>query len=54
MKTIKVARYDEEYMDMGLIQNMGGIGAHDDADYDALVRFVEDPWMCKDLHIKMQ
>ena len=32
-----------------------GIGAHDDADYDALKRFVEDPWMCKEtLQIRCQ
>mmetsp|Transcript_2074 Transcript_2074/g.4807 ORF Transcript_2074/g.4807 Transcript_2074/m.4807 type:complete len:657 (+) Transcript_2074:1192-3162(+) len=43
----KVARYDAVYRDFGLLHDMGGIGAHDDADYDTLKRFVEDPWMCK-------
>mmetsp|Transcript_30541 Transcript_30541/g.54608 ORF Transcript_30541/g.54608 Transcript_30541/m.54608 type:complete len:675 (-) Transcript_30541:68-2092(-) len=44
----KVARYDAEYLDIGFVPNMGGIGAHDDADYETLRRFVEDPWMCKE------
>ena len=36
------------YYDMRMVKNMGGIGAHHDADYDTLKRFVEDPWMCKE------
>jgi FMN phosphatase YigB (HAD superfamily) len=44
----KVARYDASYRSFGLIKDMGGIGAHSDADYDMLKRFVEDPWMCKE------
>jgi len=44
----KVARYDANFMSFGLVKDMGGIGAHDDADYETLRRFVEDPWMCKE------
>lgn len=55
LRYCKVARYDAVYHNMGLVRNMGGIGAHDDADYDALKRFVEDPWMCKEtLQIRRQ
>jgi len=55
LRFAKVARYDAVYLNMGLVRNMGGIGAHDDADYDALKRFVEDPWMCKEtLQIRCQ
>jgi len=45
---VKVARYDGDYREFGHMRDMGGIGANDDADYDSLKRFVEDPWMCKD------
>mmetsp|Transcript_50956 Transcript_50956/g.143203 ORF Transcript_50956/g.143203 Transcript_50956/m.143203 type:complete len:615 (-) Transcript_50956:184-2028(-) len=48
LRYCKVARYDADYRTFGFMRDMGGIGAHDDADYDALKRFVEDPWMCKD------
>jgi len=48
LRYVKVARYDAEYRDFGFMRDMGGIGAHDDADYDSLKRFIEDPWMCKD------
>ncbi|CAK0800702.1 unnamed protein product, partial [Prorocentrum cordatum] len=48
MRYCKVARYDANYRSFGLIKDMGGIGAHSDADYDMLKRFVEDPWMCKE------
>jgi len=44
----KVARYDADYHHFGPIENMGGIGARNDADYETLRRFVEDPWMCKE------
>lgn len=38
-----------------MVKNMGGIGAHHDADYDTLKRFVEDPWMCKEtMHVPCQ
>ncbi|CAK9017905.1 unnamed protein product [Durusdinium trenchii] len=49
LRYCKVARYDADlYYDMRMVKNMGGIGAHHDADYDTLKRFVEDPWMCKE------
>jgi len=44
----KVARYDAHFFGFGLLKDMGGIGAHDDADYDTLKRFVMDPWLCKE------
>lgn len=50
MRYVKVARYDQEYREFGFMRDMGGIGANDEADYDALKRFVEDPWMCKDTY----
>lgn len=46
LRYCKVARYDADYYSLGFTKNMGGIGAHDDADYETLKRFVEDPWMC--------
>jgi len=48
LRYCKVPRYDAVYRNFGLIRDMGGIGAHSETDYDALVRFVEDPWMCID------
>jgi len=48
LRYCKVARYDAHFMSFGLVKDMGGIGAHDDADYETLKRFVEDPWMCKE------
>jgi len=48
LRYCKVARYDAEYRCVGLQKDMGGIGAHNDADYETLRRFVEDPWMCKE------
>eukprot|EP00929_Paragymnodinium_shiwhaense_P007348 TRINITY_DN111252_c0_g1_i1.p1 TRINITY_DN111252_c0_g1~~TRINITY_DN111252_c0_g1_i1.p1 ORF type:complete len:665 (-),score=134.57 TRINITY_DN111252_c0_g1_i1:306-2300(-) len=44
----KVARYDSEHYNMGVIRDMGGLGAHSDADYWTVLRFVQDPWMCKE------
>lgn len=56
LRYCKVARYDADlYYDMRMVKNMGGIGAHHDADYDTLKRFVEDPWMCKEtMHVRCQ
>mmetsp|Transcript_10929 Transcript_10929/g.26268 ORF Transcript_10929/g.26268 Transcript_10929/m.26268 type:complete len:626 (-) Transcript_10929:270-2147(-) len=56
LRYCKVARYDADlYYDMRMVKNMGGIGAHHDADYDTLKRFVEDPWMCKEtLQVRCQ
>lgn len=48
MRYCKVARYDAPYRELGDLRDMGGIGAHNDADYEALRRFVEDPWMCRE------
>mmetsp|Transcript_89996 Transcript_89996/g.288627 ORF Transcript_89996/g.288627 Transcript_89996/m.288627 type:complete len:659 (+) Transcript_89996:51-2027(+) len=50
LRYCKVARYDAVYREFGVLRDMGGIGAHNDADYDTLKRFVEDPWMCKDTY----
>eukprot|EP00929_Paragymnodinium_shiwhaense_P032328 TRINITY_DN17938_c0_g1_i1.p1 TRINITY_DN17938_c0_g1~~TRINITY_DN17938_c0_g1_i1.p1 ORF type:complete len:619 (-),score=139.89 TRINITY_DN17938_c0_g1_i1:273-2129(-) len=55
LRYCKVARYDAEFYKCGLVKDMGGLGAHTDMDYDMLVRFVEDPWMCKEtLQVRCQ
>lgn len=43
-RSCKVARYDEDYRDCGALNQMGGLGAHSDDDYNTLQRFVEQPW----------
>merc|ERR1712232_986343 len=48
LRYCKVARYDAEYRELGYQKNMGGIGAHDDADYVTLKNFVDKPWLCKE------
>jgi len=48
LRYCKVARYDAFYLDLGWLKDMGGIGAHSDEDYEALLRFVESPWICKE------
>lgn len=48
LRYCKVARYSATLRKAGWIENLGGIGAHSDADYEALVRFVEEPWCSKD------
>merc|ERR1712228_1052951 len=40
----KVPRYDDNYRDCGLLNQMGGIGARSDTDFSTLVEFVEEPW----------
>merc|ERR1712217_150940 len=50
LRYCKVARYDAEYYDFGEIKNMGGIGAHDDLDYAALVEFTNAPWTFNNRH----
>lgn len=40
----KVPRYDEIYRNCGPLNQMGGIGAHSDADYESLLAFVRTPW----------
>jgi len=44
MRYCKVARYDEEYRDCGLLNQMGGLGAHSDADFQTLRTFLDAPW----------
>jgi len=44
----KVARFDADYKDKGILKDMGGIGAHSDKDYDHLLSFVEEPWTLKE------
>jgi len=44
LRTCKVTHYDESYRDCGMLYDMGGIGAHSEADYDLLYRFVKEPW----------
>lgn len=50
LRACKIARYDSDWYDLGMVRNMGGIGAHSDADYWTLLRFVQDPWLCKETH----
>jgi len=47
LRYCKVARYDSQYRDCGFVQNMGGVGARNRADFSALVKFVEKPWEFK-------
>lgn len=44
LRTCKVPRYDDIYRDCGLLNQLGGIGAHDSSDFATLARFVEEPW----------
>mmetsp|Transcript_66075 Transcript_66075/g.154682 ORF Transcript_66075/g.154682 Transcript_66075/m.154682 type:complete len:622 (+) Transcript_66075:24-1889(+) len=44
----KVARYDApNFRDMGLVRDMGGIGAHNEEDYKTVVDFAKRPWAYK-------
>jgi len=45
LRYCKVARYDDEYRDQGLLVHMGGIGAKTENDYATLINFVRTPWM---------
>lgn len=47
LRYCKVARYDSEYRDMGLVLDMGGIGARNSEDCNTLVQFVKQPWAFK-------
>lgn len=47
LRYCKVARYDREYRDMGLVHDMGGIGARNSEDCDTLINFVKQPWAFK-------
>lgn len=44
LRFCKVASYDDEYRDQGLLVHMGGIGAKTDEDYITLRAFVRRPW----------
>lgn len=44
LRYCKVARYDEKYRDCGVLNQMGGIGAHSDEDYANLKAFLQQPW----------
>mmetsp|Transcript_94093 Transcript_94093/g.303983 ORF Transcript_94093/g.303983 Transcript_94093/m.303983 type:complete len:575 (+) Transcript_94093:47-1771(+) len=44
LRYCKVARYDDVYRECGPLNQMGGIGAHSDEDYENLARFIEQPW----------
>lgn len=42
----KISHFDDEYRDLGVCFNMGGIGAKNDGDYKQLAEFIESPWTC--------
>lgn len=44
LRGVEVTNYDAEYLDMGYITEMGGIGAHHRTDFQELVQFVNEPW----------
>eukprot|EP00929_Paragymnodinium_shiwhaense_P029647 TRINITY_DN16943_c0_g1_i1.p1 TRINITY_DN16943_c0_g1~~TRINITY_DN16943_c0_g1_i1.p1 ORF type:complete len:632 (+),score=127.53 TRINITY_DN16943_c0_g1_i1:110-2005(+) len=44
LRYCKVPRYDDTYRDCGLLNQMGGIGAHSDKDYASLLHFIKEPW----------
>jgi hypothetical protein len=44
IRCCKVAHYDTEYLDMGWIKDMGGIGSRDEKDFRGLIEFVKEPW----------
>lgn len=48
LRYCKVARYDSVYREMGLLNNMGGIGARNLDDYAQLEEFVASPWSFKE------
>jgi len=48
LRYCKVARYDATYEGIGFVKDMGGLGAHCDADYETLKTFVDNPAMCKE------
>lgn len=50
LRYCKVARYDSEYRDMGLVTNMGGLGARTLEDYSKLEDFVREPWKFKEVN----
>lgn len=44
LRYCKVPRFDDVYRDCGLLNQLGGIGAHDESDFETLRHFVEEPW----------
>lgn len=44
LRCCKVARYDRPYRDCGVLEQMGGLGAHTEEDYPALLAFLDRPW----------
>lgn len=44
LRYCKVARYDEKYRECGILNQLGGLGSHHDADYEVLKLFIEKPW----------
>eukprot|EP00930_Biecheleria_cincta_P073242 TRINITY_DN60556_c0_g1_i1.p1 TRINITY_DN60556_c0_g1~~TRINITY_DN60556_c0_g1_i1.p1 ORF type:complete len:593 (+),score=80.50 TRINITY_DN60556_c0_g1_i1:74-1852(+) len=47
LRCCKVAQFDGQHPDVGMVNDMGGIGAHSDDDYTTLVDFVRCPWNYK-------
>lgn len=47
LRCCKVAQFDGQHPDVGIVNDMGGIGAHSDDDYTTLVDFVKCPWNYK-------
>eukprot|EP00927_Polykrikos_kofoidii_P026297 TRINITY_DN23451_c0_g1_i1.p1 TRINITY_DN23451_c0_g1~~TRINITY_DN23451_c0_g1_i1.p1 ORF type:complete len:591 (-),score=77.00 TRINITY_DN23451_c0_g1_i1:407-2179(-) len=44
LRYCKVARYDAQHPQMGLVQDMGGIGSVHLSDFSTLVKFIDQPW----------
>jgi len=47
----RVASYDDEYRDQGLLWHMGGVGARSAEDYHTLLSFVRTPWEFAGRHL---
>lgn len=48
LRYCKVARYDSEFKGMGMVSNMGGVGARNEEDFKIVVDFVQQPWRFKE------
>ncbi|CAE7473883.1 Ucp1 [Symbiodinium natans] len=44
LRYCKVARYDEVYRSCGPLNQLGGIGAHSEEDFETLRAFIAEPW----------
>eukprot|EP00439_Symbiodinium_sp_Y106_P085655 s519_g29.t1 len=44
LRYCKVARYDEVYRNCGPLNQLGGIGAHSEEDFETLKAFIAEPW----------